>query len=401
MVATTRNSNKAVRRPRCKNCKKQFRTTSATKVYCSPVCSRHVANAKRPKVDRIEKARRSAPFYRLALEVKRAGTLEILRGHTAESLLALFKLQSQAFEFNGYGQQRLYELSHVAPANGRHIVGLYVAENLVIAPRGLNNAHGTSHYGNHGVWIARTSLNPKHNVHERERDSDVLDRILAYLGDDLVNEVVKRGNIQPMQRFKLLAWLEAFIEAHPEHSHHSENLAAMSTVALGKLKSQLQCKDVKAFRLITREVHPLEMLSLELSRHAELRPSLKPLASFIAECVSHINHREPYLIESPLLQLLFNVLMGLELEDVASELMPVLETLKAMIKIAQPVPVLATPVVANAPVIVLKRFQSFADEVDHDMHGDTLSDAPVMLLSRPEPVCDDPVPWNQPTAYGL
>lgn len=48
-----------------------------------------------------------------------------------------------------------------------------------------------------------------------------------------------------------------------------------------------------------------------------------------------------------MLQLQFNVLMGLELEYVASELNPVLETLRAMGKIAQPVPVLAAR--AEAP----------------------------------------------------
>lgn len=390
--ATPATPTNKVRQPTCKVCKKRFRTTVPNKLYCSPACSRQVANNKRPKVDRIEKARRSAPFYRLVLEVQRAGTLEILRGHTAETLLAVFKLQSQSFKFNEYGQQRLYELSHIAAANAPHIVGLYRVENLVIAPRGLNNDHGTSHFG-HGVWITRASLNPKHNVHERERDSDVLDRILAYLGDDLVNEVVKRGNIQPTQRFKLLAWLEAFIEVHPEHSHHSDGLPAMSTVALGKLKSQLQCKDAGPFKLITREMHPLEVLSLELSRHAQIRPSLAPLAAFIAECVVSINHREPFLIESPLLQLLFDVLMGKELEDVASELTPVLETMKAMGKLAHPVPVLSLPIPAVTAPKVLMRFQSFADEVDYDMQGDALNDAPVMLQSRPEPVCDDPVPW--------
>lgn len=391
--AVPNKTTKAIRRPRCKHCYKQFRTTSPTKKYCSPACSRQVANNKRPKVDRIEKARRSAPFYRLVLEVRRAGTLEILRGHTAESLLALFKLQSQSFKFNAYGQQRLYELSHIAAANAPHIVGLYVVENLVIGPRGLNNDHGTAHFG-HGVWITRASLNPKHNVHERERDSDVLDRILAYLGDDLVNEVVKMGNIQPTQRYKLLAWLEAFIEAHPEHSHHSENLGAMSTVALGKLKTQLQCKESGGFKLITREVHPMEVLSLELSRHAVIRPTLKPLASFIAECVVRINHREPFLIESPLLQLLFNVLMGLELEDVASELAPVLETLKAMGKVVQTVPVLASPVAANPPVRVLRRFKSFAEEVDVDQYGEAFEAPPVMFNAcTATHEGDDCVPW--------
>jgi hypothetical protein len=44
---------------------------------------------------------------------------------------------------------------------------------------------------------------------------------------------------------------------------------------------------------------------------------------------------------------------------------------------------------AEAPAKVLQTFRSFAEEVD----GVQIDDAPVMLKLRPEPHCDDPVPW--------
>lgn len=44
---------------------------------------------------------------------------------------------------------------------------------------------------------------------------------------------------------------------------------------------------------------------------------------------------------------------------------------------------------ADESVRVLKTFRTFADELD----GEGVDDAPVIAPRRPEPSCDDPVPW--------
>ncbi|SER06057.1 hypothetical protein SAMN03159444_03121 [Pseudomonas sp. NFACC02] len=63
------------------------------------------------------------------------------------------------------------------------------------------------------------------------------------------------------------------------------------------------------------------------------------------------------------------------------------------VELAGQLPVLASPVAVDAPVVVLKRFESFANEGVHDLFGDVLDAAPVMFNAGADVPCDDPVPW--------
>ncbi|SEE54530.1 hypothetical protein [Pseudomonas coleopterorum] len=271
--ATTTKAKKRHSR-RCSKCSKVFTTPTASKKYCSVQCTRKTANSKRPKVDHIEKARHSAPFYRLVQECKRAGTLEVLKGHTAQSLLEVIQLQALAFKCNQYGTARLFELSHIAPVEGQTQIGMYYADNLVLSPQKPNKAYGTSYYSG-GRRIARSDCHPRHAVHDNERDSDVLERLIDYLGKPLIDEVVKLGKIKPTRRNELLRWLREFLNpSDPVHARHLKDLVAMTTVALSTLQSELKGKEAKGWSPKTVRYSLVAVLVMELERHAQYRSGL-------------------------------------------------------------------------------------------------------------------------------
>ena len=186
-TAAPQTTTATVKQRTCKNpdCKKRFRPTVKTAIYCNRTCKDKSAN-KKVKKDPMEKALKSAFFYYLARECQRAGTLEILRGHTVESLSALHTLYKSNMRYNGYGDRNEYELSHIAPVRGHDFIGLMYAENLVSAPKALNRAHGTKWFGC-GKAVHRLTLDSKHNVDKRlEKESEVVARVLKYLGKDVV-----------------------------------------------------------------------------------------------------------------------------------------------------------------------------------------------------------------------
>ncbi|MCQ3031824.1 hypothetical protein NLO88_14265 [Pseudomonas syringae] len=267
-------------------------------------------------VDRIEKARHSAPFYRLVQECKRAGTLEVLKGHTAQSLFEVIQLQALAFKCNQYGTARLFELSHIAPAQGQSQIGMYYADNLVLSPQKPNKAHGTTYYG-HGRCIPRSACHPRHAVHENERDSDVLERLIEYLGRPLIDKVVKLAKIKPTRRSELLRWLREFLNpSDTVHARHLKDLEQMTTVALSTLQSELKGKDAKGWSPKTVRYSRVAVLVMELDRHAQYRPEL----SQVLEDLPHLDYirraSTDKADDQDFEQALFDLLHGKAVEDV-------------------------------------------------------------------------------------
>lgn len=388
---------------RCNKCSKVFTTPTASKKYCSVQCSRKTANSKRPKVDRIEKARRSAPFYRLVLECKRAGTMEVLKGHTAQSLLEVIQLQALAFKCNQYGTARLFELSHIAPVEGQTHIGMYYADNLVLSPQKPNKAHGTTYYGG-GRRIARSDCHPRHAVHENERDSDVLERLIEYLGKPLIDEVVRLGKIKPTRRNELLRWLREFLNpADPVHARHLKDLAAMTTVALSTLQSELKGKEAKGWSPKTVRYSRLAVLVMELERHTQYRPEL----SQVLEDIGHLRYSADKPENQALEQALFDLLHGKALDDVQHVIDDYVQRHTTVIRYEGICPFTGEPFVRPVPQeripaykpirfpVLLARIESpafavsFADTLD----GQQADIVPVLLNVQPE-VSYEPLPWE-------
>ena len=341
MTTATPNKTKAARQPTCPACKKRFRTTSAKKIYCTPQCQKEATKKKR-RVSRTNRATHSAFFFHLAYECERAGTLQILTGHTVESLVALYDVYKLKLKANRYGETKDYEISHIHPvrSDSAETIGLFHPENLVVVPTKLNREHGTQHYG-HGLSINRNALVSKHSVEKGAPRKQTVQRVIAFLGADVVAEAVKIAKIQPTQRHKVLSWLHDHLDPTvPEQRAHLDNLDDMTTIALTGLKATLEGKESSGFTITTRTYTPLEVLLLGLEQQAQYRPELievkdavyAALAAYITANFSSdwlwgrsiaevVRFMPDTIMTKPELQALFDVLHGKDVDAIR----PVLE----------------------------------------------------------------------------
>ena len=300
-----------VKQKTCKNpdCKKRFRPSVATAIFCNRICKDKCSNKSRRK-DPIEKAMKCAFFYYLAGECKRAGTLEILRGHTVETLSALHSLYKANMRYNGYGDCNDYELSHIAPVKGHAFIGLLFADNLTCALKTLNRSHGTKYYG-HGLSISRATLDTKHAVDKVELDSDVVARVLAYVGKSTIIETIKVCKIKPTQRCQLTQWIaNHYDESNPEHVAALPSLDMLETLKtkeLQNIKSLMTGKDASGYFTCSAARIDVVMIR-ELSRLSEVRPELTVYAYALEDAIA--TQRDASLFTMHHAQMLFDVLHG-------------------------------------------------------------------------------------------
>lgn len=321
MTTATPKKNKATRRPRCKQCHKQFKTTSTKAIFCTRTC-KDKATATKRRIKYVAKATDSAFFKQLAFEASRAGTLEIFTGHTAESLAELYKLYAFKLKANQYGKSTDFELSHICAAQGEDAVGLYHPLNLVVAPKALNRAHGTQHFG-HGLSIARASLKSRHTVEKGANQKDTVARIVQFIGPDTVAQAVKLAGITPSVRNTALAWLrDHLIPSVPEHRDWLDGLDTMQTPALKALRAKLEGKEVSGFTIKTTIFTPFDVLSQELERHAQHRLELTEVLDVICQRVSAftplLRHRT--VLNDEEAQAVFDVLHGKSVEAIRAVL---------------------------------------------------------------------------------
>jgi len=411
MTTATPKKTKATRQPTCPHCKKRFRTTSAKAIYCTRTCKDKAASAKK-RVKYVAKATDSAFMRTLAFEASRAGTYEIFTGHTPESLAELHGLYVLKQRANRFGDAKDFELSHIAPSQGREIVGLYHPQNLIVAPKAMNRAHGNRHYG-HGLSLDRNKLNPRYMIKKGTPQADVIKGIVQFIGTETVAEAAKLAGIQPCRRIAMLSWLHEHLNPrNPQHRDWLDNLDTMQTKALTALKASVQGKSGSDFKITTRSYTQLEVLLLGLEQQIQYRPelvkvhdaiyaALSPLISdrFDDEWVPYWTligmveslSRQPSLhdlLSAPeLLQAIFDVLHG---KDV-NAIFPVLEAFverhsgaverippyaPIVFRMQRPVSVVAT---VQSPVSVLAG--RFADELD--IHLMTPEVIPVLNFTAP------------------
>jgi hypothetical protein len=302
-----------VKQKTCKHCKKRFRPSVSTAIYCNRTCKDQSSNKSRRK-DPMEKAMRCAFFYHLARECIRAGTLEILRGHTVESLSELHELYKANMRYNGYGDRNDYELSHIAPVKGHDFIGLLYADNLVSTPKALNRSHGTRYFGG-GRSISRATINTKHAVDkELEAESEVVTRVLAYIGKTVVAETIKQCKIKPTQRCQLTQWIaNHYDESNPAHVEalpDIETIEGLKTKELQRIKTLMSGKDASNYFSCNASSIVVVMLR-ELSRLSEVRPELAPYAYALEDALTFDSaNRLHSLFTEHHAQMLFDVLHG-------------------------------------------------------------------------------------------
>ncbi|WP_448144689.1 hypothetical protein [Pseudomonas silesiensis] len=323
-TATQTKKPKTVRQSRyCKNpdCKKQFKVApTSKKLYCKTECSAKVQNKKRPRVDRLDKARRTPFMFYLARECKRAQTLQVLTGHTVESLVELYKIWKYAFRANQYGLVRQFEISHIASVESLTTLGLLCAENLCVSPKALNKAHGTQYFG-HGKKISRTSIVAKHLVFSDEPEGAVLDRVIAYLSEQVVDDLVRVAKLQPYEKLKHIDWLTKNLDPqYPEHRRYLAELSEMSTVALSNLKSQLKGKSGSTFTIQGHAFKSFDVLYRELERHMQYRPELQNVFEEFQRLNELKTYKNSWVVEASEERALFDLLHGKSVADVQDAL---------------------------------------------------------------------------------
>lgn len=184
----------------CKHCEAAFETPHKSKQYCTDKCknaakcARYYKSNKTTQVKRYKTKREKFPttgFGRWLLkECQRAETVQVLQGHTVESLfelLELFKRRSIASGYVDGTPTGAFELSHIWSVKGnKHKMGLLHPQNLVLAPARLNRLHGskTPSEGFEGIsrYLLTSALLSRYSVSKENSLAEVERQVFRLLG---------------------------------------------------------------------------------------------------------------------------------------------------------------------------------------------------------------------------
>lgn len=245
----------------CRHCEKDFKGR-ANKVYCSEKCATgaRVNRHRKKKADsqvrryikKADKFVQTGFALWLLKEIKRAGTVQILEGHTAESLHDLYRLKRQCSKYSGYSEGKptgSYHLSHIWPVRAlKGKIGLLHPLNLVIAPKGFNLRHGAKQPSrlDVGLYLPTAVLFEKHNLRAHDTAEKVFKKVEKLLGREW-KSFIATLTIQQTQEQQLRAKLKKLEIPAPAHlsldelrqiadnlqvSYFSANFTATETVTV-------------------------------------------------------------------------------------------------------------------------------------------------------------------------
>ncbi|WP_016969509.1 hypothetical protein [Pseudomonas tolaasii] len=258
-----------------------------------------------------------SPFFQeLARQAIRARTIVIYKSFTQEDLESLYDVYALAQKYNGYGERKKagfapFELSHIHPVRGESAVGLFRADNLIIAPRVMNRKHGSSHFTG-GASIPRKELGTKHHVDRDSSEADVIARIIKLIGEPVVLAVVESRKIQPAKRHALVLWLREHLSRdNPEHEKHFQVLETATATVLASIKREVQGKEPVGGGWVPRFSEELPVLLAEWERVGLLyRPELLPAIERLRFIEANTGGRFYIEFDQHELQAIFDVLHG-------------------------------------------------------------------------------------------
>ena len=314
MTATSRAT--AKRQPTCPQCKKRFRTVSRTKKFCNTACSQ-IFHKEARRVTFLFNATNSPFFQELARQAIRARTLLIYKDFSQEQLESLYEVYAACQKMNGYGLRKDYgeaqfEISHIAPVRGKASVGLFRADNLVIAPMALNRAHGTKHFGG-GASLPVADLFPRFGLEKDANHANVIQRIIKLIGEKVVMAVVKSKKIQPSKRQALYSWLVSNLDpANPHHAKHLTTIETASARILSGIKREVQGKEAATdFRVFQWFDDDTSVLMSEWERIGKAyRPEILPALQRLQFLDANTSRRFGLDFDAIDIQLIFDMLHG-------------------------------------------------------------------------------------------
>jgi hypothetical protein len=252
----------------CRNCDKKY-YGRANKHYCSDRCatSARVARHRKKNLESqvrkyVKKADRflqtGFALYFLK-ELKRAGTVQILEGHTADTLLELYRLKRQCTKNSGYLDGKptgRYQMSHiwsVKASNGK--LGLLHPQNIVIAAKEFNLRHGAKQPSrlDIGLYLPTAALLEKHKLSEHDTAKQVIKKVEKLLGHEW-KTFIATLTIQQTQEQQLRAKLKKLEIPAPAH------------LSLDELRQLAENHQVNYFSANFTSANPVDVALSELDR---------------------------------------------------------------------------------------------------------------------------------------
>ena len=186
---------------KCPFCRDYFVPKSKKSIYCCRVhkekqqaLDRKKERRKNTKTtkDRISKKfnllKKSSFGLYLASQLKRSGTVEILRDFNSQNLKELYQIKRKATSFSSFKEgvsNEDYHLSHIFSAKGNETsIGTIHPENLVITPANWNFKHRSIATDGTGRSILKSTLSSKWAVKNTDSISEVLGKARAYLASE-------------------------------------------------------------------------------------------------------------------------------------------------------------------------------------------------------------------------
>lgn len=255
---------------KCFHCKALFKPVRKGHIHCSDTCRklRNKAknkvisdqNRKRRLAEKVKKLASSTFGRYLVREIKRAKTVQILTGHSAETLKALVALRRRCTTVSGYEEGEplgTYELSHIWPVKSTNCIGLLCVENLVIAPKSFNRQHAQK-FPVHpliGKAISDADLTDHWKVVESMDSRQVLKLARSFVGEEFDK------------------WLASFLISNSQRDQLIKNLVKaglpkkrLQELKLRHLKALAEEEEVPYFDISTNPQDVRSLLSEETER---------------------------------------------------------------------------------------------------------------------------------------
>ena len=276
-----------LKKAKCKYCKGLFQPVRLGHRFCSDTCrklqhkaknrAKIQAKTKRRLGNKLQKLSNSAFGKYLVRELKRAGTVQALHGHTSETLKELALLRNNCTSAGGYedgAPLNTYEVSHIHPVNDSEAVGLITPMNLTIAPAEFNRKHSSKKptIGYKGEFLTRGQLLYKWRINDKSEALEILEIARVFIGKEFdiwlhshtINQTQKQTLVKKLKGLGL-----------PEK--------ILIDLSIKELKTWADEEDLSYFNISKSPVEPQEMAIKELKR-LRLAPELLQALEYLQEC---------------------------------------------------------------------------------------------------------------------
>lgn len=198
---------------KCSNCpvvipnnSKQYKN----KKYCSDRCKKAAFNRNKDKKTRIEQKKanliQNDQFRYVIKQCRRAGTVQILHGHTLKSFTKTINLIKNR-------EKGDVVLCHIAPVKGKTSIGLLHYKNLFYGGAYQNRKFGNNFYSG-GLSIDKKLLLKKWNVDKSMSGNEILIKIEKFLAGIIDRYIAEN----PVLKSRKIRKIEMIIEGDPSIS---------------------------------------------------------------------------------------------------------------------------------------------------------------------------------------